>query len=81
MFNIRGSEITNLLNKKEIHSFIESDQMNLFTLEQLIDSSGCLLLTWQQVKQIREKKKKRHIPNWFTKIEKKVLKNSSSREI
>ena len=43
--NIRGLEITNLLNKKKIHFFIELDQLNLFTLEQLIDSSEYSLLT------------------------------------
>ena len=39
------------------------------------------MLTWQQVKQIREKKRRGRVPNWFTKIEEKVLKDNSSREI
>src|SRR6266487_334611 len=45
--NLKGTEITNLLNNKESYSFVNSDKMNLFILEQLIDSSGGSLLTWQ----------------------------------
>ena len=45
--NLKITEITNLLNNKESYSFANSDKMNLFVFEQLIDSSGSSLLTWQ----------------------------------
>ena len=31
--NLKGTEITNLLNNKELYSFVNSDKMNLFILE------------------------------------------------
>ena len=79
--NLKGTEITNLLNNKELYSFVNSDKMNLFILEQLIDSSGSSLLTWQQLKYIRGEKRKGHIPSWFMKLEEKTLKRKDSREV
>ena len=55
--------------------------MNLFILEQLIDSSGSSLLTWQQLKYIRRKKRKGHTLSQFTKLEEKTLKRKDSREV
>ena len=45
--DINGTEICSLLEKKERQQFALNDTMNLFILEQLIDSSGNFLLTWQ----------------------------------
>ena len=61
LLNLKGTEITNLLNNKELYSFVNSDKMNLFILKQLIDSSGSLLLTWQQLKYTRREKRKGRI--------------------
>ena len=55
--------------------------MNLFILEQVLDSSGRFLLTWQQIKHIRAYQRKGRIPSWFTKLEKKVLKEENQREV
>jgi len=41
-----GAEIYSLLEKKKAYSFASTDRMNLFVLEQLIDSSGKFMLTW-----------------------------------
>ena len=79
--NLKGTEITNLLNNKELYSFVNSDKMNLFILEQLIDSSGSSLLIWQQLKYTRREKRKGRIPSWFTKLEEKTLKRKDSREL
>jgi hypothetical protein len=43
--NISGTEITKLLGKKETQFFLKTDKMNLFVLEQLIDSTENFLLT------------------------------------
>ena len=79
--DLKEIAITSLLSNKEFLSFTNSDKMNLFTLEQLINNTGSLLLTWQQIKYIRGKKRKGRIPSWFTKLEKKTLKEKSSREL
>ena len=79
--DLKGTAITSLLSNKEFLSFMNSDKMNLFTLKQLIDNTGSSLLTWQQIKYIREKKRKGRIPSWFTKLEEKTLKEKSSREL
>ena len=55
--------------------------MNLFTLEQLTDSTRKTLLIWKQIKYIRVCKKKGRIPGWFSKLEQKVLKQNSNREL
>ena len=70
-----------MLEKKEAHSFASTDRMNLFVLEQLIDSSGKFMLTWQQTKYIRSLKKKGRTPSWYLKLEQKVLKEGRSREV
>ncbi|CAG8586913.1 11849_t:CDS:2 [Cetraspora pellucida] len=54
--------------------------MNLFVLEQLIDSSESLLLIWQQLKHIRGEKRKERTPSWFIKLEEKTLKKKDTRE-
>ena len=41
-----GAEIYSLLEKKKIHSFASTDRINLFVLEQLIDSLKKFMLTW-----------------------------------
>jgi hypothetical protein len=79
--NLKGTEITTLLSSKESYSFINSDKMNLFILEQLIDSSENSLLTWQQLKYIRGEKRKGRTPSWFIKLEEKTLKEKNSREL
>ena len=58
-----GTEIYNLLEKKEAQSFATTDRLNLFILEQVLDSSGRFLLTWQQIKHIRAYQRKGHIPS------------------
>jgi ribonuclease HI len=80
-FKITGTDIMKLLTKKDACSFAESDNANLYLLEQLIDSTGKVLLSWQQIKHIRKIKKRGRTPNWFTRLEEKILKNSSSREV
>ena len=72
-----GTEIYNLLEKKEAQSFATTDRLNLFILEQVLDSSGRFLLTWQQIKHIRASQRKGRTPSWFTKLEKKVLKEEN----
>ena len=57
------------------------DKMNLFILEQLIDSTGSYLLTWYQLKYIRGEKTKGHTPSQFRKLKERVLKESSSRKV
>ena len=44
-FNIKEIEISSLLDTKEIRSYMKLDKMNLFILEQLIDSTESYLLT------------------------------------
>ena len=70
-----------MLEKKEAYSFASTDRINLFVLEQLIDSSGKFMLTWQQTKYIRSLKKKGRTPSWYLKLEQKVLKEGRSREV
>ena len=47
--------------------------MCIFTLEQLITGSGDRLLTWQQVRHIRDYKRRGRKPLWFQHIEERVL--------
>ena len=47
--------------------------MYIFTLEQLITGSGDRLLTWQQVRHIRDCKRRGRKPLWFQHIEERVL--------
>jgi exonuclease III len=77
--NIVGTEISKLLGKKEMQSYAKTDKMNLFVIEQLIDSAGSSLLTWQQTKYIRSFKKKGRTPSWFLKLEEIVLKENNDR--
>ena len=76
-----GAEIYSLLEKKEAYSFASTDRMNLFVLEQLIDSLRKFMLTWQQTKYIKSLKKKGRTPSWYLKLEQKVLKEGRSREV
>ena len=39
------------------------------------------MLTWDQLKHIRNRKTKGHTPSWFKKLEVRVLKENSSREV
>ena len=50
---IAGTSILSLLEKKEIARYRESNYLNIFVLEQLISREGNILLTWQQVRDIR----------------------------
>ena len=43
--NIKGTEISSLLDIKELRSYKNLDNMNFFILEQLLDSTGSYLLT------------------------------------
>ena len=43
--NIKGTEISSLLDIKELRSYKNLDNMNFFILEQLLDSTGSHLLT------------------------------------
>ena len=47
--------------------------MYIFILEQLITGSGDRLLTWQQVRHIRDCKRRGRKPLWFQHIEERVL--------
>ena len=80
LLNLKRTEITNLLSNKESFSFINSDKMNLFTLEQLIDNLESSLLTWQQIKYIKGKKRKGQILSQFTKLEEKTLKEKAQEK-
>jgi hypothetical protein len=55
--------------------------MNIFVLNQIITREGDALLTWQQIKAIRNHGSRGRKPNWFKYIEEKVLANSFSRKI
>ena len=55
--------------------------MNFFILEQLLDSTGSYLLIWDQLKHIRNRKTKGRTPSWFKKLEERVIKENSSREV
>jgi len=78
---IAGTSILSLLEKKEIARYRESNHLNIFMLEQLISREGNILLTWQQVRDIRGLKSKGRKPNWFKIIEEKVLCNNNARKI
>ena len=79
--DIGGTSLLTMLGKKEIINYRNSNNMNIFTLEQLITNEGNTLLTWQQVKYIRGLKSRERKPNWYKSIEEKVLENSSSRKV
>ena len=79
--DIGGTSLLTMLGKKEIINYRNSNNMNIFTLEQLITNEGNTLLTWQQVKYIRGLKSRGRKPNWYKSIEEKVLENSSSRKV
>src|SRR5205085_12023996 len=78
---IAGTSILSLLGKKEIARYRESNHLNIFILEQLISREGNILLTWQQVRDIRGLQSKDRKPNWFKIIEEKVLLNNNVRKI
>ena len=79
--NIKGTEISSLLDIKELRSYKNLDNMNFFVLEQLLDSTESHLLTWDQLKHIRNRKTKGRTPSWFKKLEERVIKENSSREV
>src|SRR6266487_4471406 len=79
--DIGGTSLLTMLGKKEIINYRNSNNMNIFTLIQLITNEGNTLLIWQQVKYIRGLKSRGRKPNWYKSIEEKVLENSSSRKI
>src|SRR5437868_12624548 len=70
---ISGISILSLLDEKEANRYRESNNMCIFILEQLITSSGNRLLTWQQVRHIRNCKRRGCKPLWFQHIEERVL--------
>jgi ribonuclease HI len=78
---ITGTSIASLLEEKEAIRYRESNNMNIFVLEQLITKEGDVLLTWQQVRIIRGSKGRGRKPNWFKVIENKVIELSITRKI
>ena len=70
---ISGTSISSLLDEKEANRYRESNNMYIFTLEQLIMGSGDRLLTWQQVRHIRDCRRRGRKPLWFQRIEERVL--------
>jgi len=70
---ILGTSISSLLDEKEANRYRESNNMCIFTLEQLITGSSDRLLTWQQVRHIRDCKRRGRKPLWFQHIEERVL--------
>src|SRR6201988_5354537 len=76
-----GTEIVNLLEPKQIKSFIQEKKAGIFLLEQLCDETGSKLFTWKQIKQCKQHKAAGKVPDWFRKIEKKVLENEESHTI
>ena len=62
---ILGTSISSLLDEKEANRYRESNNMCIFILEQLITGSGDRLLTWQQVRHIRDCKRRSCKPHWF----------------
>jgi len=61
--DIGGTSLLTMLGKKEVINYRNSNNMNIFTLEQLITNEGNTLLTWQQVKYIRGLKSRECKPN------------------
>src|SRR6266480_5073217 len=70
---ISGTSISSLLDEKKANRYRESNNMCIFILEQLITGSGDRLLTWQQVRHIRDCKRRGRKPLWFQYIEERVL--------
>ena len=76
-----GTSIASLLEEKEANNYKESNNMNIFILEQLITKERKIFLTQQQVKMIRGSKRKGQKPNWFKTLEDKVIEQSTTRKI
>ena len=77
--DIKGTSLSSILEKKEANNYRNSNNMNIFVLEQLIAKNVNILLTWQQIKIIRGCKGRGRKPNWYKDLEMKVLEDSSSR--
>ena len=78
---IKGVEISSLLEKKALKGFLESKNLSIFTTNQLIEEEGNKLLFWQQICMLRGRKAKGCKPNWFKAIEEILLKNKATREV
>ena len=78
---IKGVEISSLLEKKALKGFLESKNLSIFTTNQLIEEEGNKLLSWQQICMLRGRKAKGCKPNWFKAIEEILLKNKATREV
>ena len=78
---ISGDSIASILSEKEASKYRESNNMNIFVVEQLITRGGNSMLTWQQVRAIRGLKGRGRKPNWFKSIEEKVLECISTRKL
>ena len=50
-------------------------------LEQILDTKGTVLMTWQQLKCSRRKSKRGKVAAWYRELEEKVLENPLKREI
>ena len=64
-----------------LKNFLDSKNCYIFTLDQLLTKEGDKLLSWQQVSLLKGSKSKGRTPLWFKIIEKKVLADSSSKEV
>jgi hypothetical protein len=62
-------------------SRIEISETGLIYINQLLDTKGEKLITWQQFKNYRGQSSKGKKAEWFKKIESKVLEEPTSREV
>ena len=60
---------------------IKVNEAGLIYLNQLLDSSGERLITWQQLKSYQDQLSKGKKAEWFKMIELKILKEPGSREV
>ena len=71
----QGTEIVDLLNTEDANNFCKEKKMNIFFLDQIVETTENKLLTWGQIKRIREVQTKGKRPKWFKKLENQILEN------
>ena len=72
--------ITEIISDKALKSFRKNQDLNIFTIEQVMDENGEHLLTWRQVQKLRGKSGKGVIPEWYKEIETEVLESKDQRK-
>jgi len=74
--------IVSFLDERAIKNSMNTRvSLELVSLNQLIDPTGTSLMSWQQVRGIRERSMRGKTPDWFSRIEERVMINKSSREL